>query len=170
MVARAMRKITAYRLIDVFEELARRELNFIIESRGLRDDWTTVNHLYGARLVARIKFDISSITNLMVLLLTQETHFEVGSSEWIYHQLVVDWKSICSDLNTWKEWWLTCVGLPGACCARIASQLSKNIKMRYIVGFKQARTANLIVRLQADCAINSRSYYSWQYFSSVTFM
>ena len=32
------RKITAYRLIDVFEELAGRELNFIIESRRSRDD------------------------------------------------------------------------------------------------------------------------------------
>jgi hypothetical protein len=38
VVARAMRKITAYRLVDVFEELAGRELNDIIESRGLRDD------------------------------------------------------------------------------------------------------------------------------------
>jgi hypothetical protein len=38
VVAREIRKITAYRLVDVFEELTGRELNFIIESRRLRDD------------------------------------------------------------------------------------------------------------------------------------
>ena len=40
VVARTMRKNHGepYRLVDVCEELARRELNDIIESRGLRDD------------------------------------------------------------------------------------------------------------------------------------
>jgi hypothetical protein len=38
VIARAMRKITAYRLVDVWEELLGRELNVIIERRGLRDD------------------------------------------------------------------------------------------------------------------------------------
>jgi hypothetical protein len=33
----------------------------------------------------------------MIVGLTQETHFEEGSSEVIDHQLVVDWKSIRSD-------------------------------------------------------------------------
>ena len=49
------RKITAYRLIDVFEELAGRELNFIIKSRRSRDDRTAINQLWGEWLVARIK-------------------------------------------------------------------------------------------------------------------
>jgi hypothetical protein len=38
VLAGAMKKIVAYRLVDVFEELTGRELNFIIESRRLRDD------------------------------------------------------------------------------------------------------------------------------------
>ena len=35
----------------------------------------------------------SLITHVFVVSLTQETHFEEGSSERINHQLVVDWKS-----------------------------------------------------------------------------
>ena len=78
----AMRNIAAYRLVDVFEELAGRELNFIIESRRLRNDWTAINQLCEAcqwLVVGRIKFD--GITNFMILGLTQETHFVVGSSK-----------------------------------------------------------------------------------------
>jgi hypothetical protein len=47
---------SAYRLVDVREELAGRELNNIIESRGLRDDETAIDQLREAWLVvARIK-------------------------------------------------------------------------------------------------------------------
>ena len=56
-------------------------------------------------LVARIDFDETlSITNIRIVGLTYETHFEEGSSECIIHRVVVDWKSIRSDdhqyLNT----------------------------------------------------------------------
>ena len=99
-----MKEITAYRLVDVFEELTGRELNFIIESWRFGDNWTAINQLYEAWLEDGIKFDgSSSITNFMILGLTQETHFEEGSSKWIDHQLVVDWKYIWSRLSSILE-------------------------------------------------------------------
>jgi hypothetical protein len=68
-------------LVDVSDELARRELNDILESRGLRDDETAINQLCEAWLVARINFDNTSITNFLIAGLTYETHFEEGSRE-----------------------------------------------------------------------------------------
>ena len=48
--------------------------------------------------MAKINFeDTPSITNFMVVGLTQETHLEEGSSEMSDHQFVVGWKSIRSD-------------------------------------------------------------------------
>jgi hypothetical protein len=81
-------------LVDVSEELAGRELNDIVESRGCRDDRTAIGQLSEACqwLVARKNLvDKSSITNLR-LLLTQETHFEEGLTELFDHQAVVNWK------------------------------------------------------------------------------
>ena len=58
----------------------------------------SINYAREEWLVFRINFDdTSSIANLFIVGLTQETHFEEGSSERIDHQLVVDWKSIRSD-------------------------------------------------------------------------
>ena len=48
-------------------------------------------------------------------------------------------------------------------------QAAKDIKMMNI-GIKQARTTNLEIRLQADCAIDSCADYSWQNLSSVMSM
>ena len=45
----------------------------------------------------------------------------------------------------------------------------KDIKMIYIL-IKQARITNLEIRLQAECAINSRANYSWLNWSSVMSM
>jgi hypothetical protein len=81
-------------LVNVKKELARRELNDIVKSRGFRDDETAINQLCEAWLVGRINFD--SITNILIVALTYETHFEEGSSECINHRLVVNWKSIRS--------------------------------------------------------------------------
>ena len=47
-------------MINVFEELVGRELNFIFESWGFGDDETAINQLFGAWLVvapAKINFD-----------------------------------------------------------------------------------------------------------------
>ena len=75
-----------YRLVDVFDGFAGRVLDFIITRHGLRDDWTAINHLCEAWLVARINFDdTSSITNVMIIGLTQETHSEEGISEFSRH-------------------------------------------------------------------------------------
>jgi hypothetical protein len=77
--------------------LARWELNDIVKSRGFRDDETAINQLQcvEAWLVARIHFDnTTSITNIPIVALTYETHFEKGGSECINHCLVVNWKSI----------------------------------------------------------------------------
>ena len=41
--------------------------------------------------------DISLITNVVIVGLTYETHFEEGSRECINHRLMVNWKSIRSD-------------------------------------------------------------------------
>ena len=69
-------------MVNVFEEFLGRELNVIVESRGLRDDKAAINQLCEAWLVASINFDDTSlITNVMIVSLTQETHFEEGSSE-----------------------------------------------------------------------------------------
>jgi hypothetical protein len=68
-------------LVDVYEELAGRELNIIVESLGLRNDETAINQLCEAWLVARINFDNTSITNFLIAGLTNETHFEEGSRE-----------------------------------------------------------------------------------------
>ena len=80
-------------MVDVSEELARRELNDIIKSRGLRDEDTAISQLYEAWLVvARINFkfgDTSLITNLSFLL-TQVTHFDEGVTELVNHLGVVD--------------------------------------------------------------------------------
>jgi hypothetical protein len=47
---------------------------------------------------SKINFDdMSSITNVSIVGLTQETHLKEGSSKFIIHQVVVDWKSIHSD-------------------------------------------------------------------------
>ena len=101
--ARTMRK-RAYRLVDVCEELAGRELNDIIESGGFRDDWTAISQLCEAWLMTRISFDhTSSITNVLIVALTNETHFEEGSTEWTGHQIVVDWKSIGSNYHKYLE-------------------------------------------------------------------
>ena len=82
-------------MVDVSEELAGRELNDIVESRGFRDEETAINQLCEVSLVvARINFeDASSITNLR-LLLTQETHFDEGITELDVHPGVIDWKSL----------------------------------------------------------------------------
>jgi hypothetical protein len=73
-------------------------LNDIVESGGFRDDETAINQLCEASLVARINFDkTSSITNIPIVALTYETHFEESSRECINHRLVVDWKSIRSE-------------------------------------------------------------------------
>jgi len=50
------------RLVNVIEELVGRELNYILESRGLRNDETAVHQI-------------------VIVGLTQETHFEEGSGE-----------------------------------------------------------------------------------------
>lgn len=85
-------------MLDVSEELAGRKLNNIIERWGCRDDEAAINQLCKAWLVARINSDdISSITNVPIVGLTYETHFEEGSSECIIHRLVADCKSIRSD-------------------------------------------------------------------------
>ena len=124
----------AYRLVDVGEELAGRELDVIFESRRFRDDWTAVGQLYEVcqwLLVTRINLDDTlSITNL-ILFLAQVTHFKEGSTEFTDHQIVVDWKwfYLFRWSSVWKEWWLTCEGLPGACCAWIASELPKMLKL-----------------------------------------
>ena len=52
-----------YRLVDVFEELAGRELYFIIKSRGLRNDRTAIRQLCEAWLVASI-----NLTNRLLTL------------------------------------------------------------------------------------------------------
>jgi hypothetical protein len=46
--------------LDVGEELAGRELNDIVESRGCGDDETAINQLCETGLVERINFDKSS--------------------------------------------------------------------------------------------------------------
>ena len=46
---------------------------------------------------------------------------------------------------------------------------AKDIKMM-IIEIKQARITNLEIRLQADCAIDSRAYYSWQNLFSIMSM
>ena len=69
-------------MVDVYEEFLGRELNDIFESWGFRDDETAINQLCEAWLVARINFDgTSSITNVAIVGLTQETHLEEGGSE-----------------------------------------------------------------------------------------
>ena len=47
------------------------------------------------------------MTNVLIVGLTQETHFEEGSSEWIDHQFVVDWKSIRSDDHQYMKRMIT---------------------------------------------------------------
>ena len=42
-------------MVDVLEELAGRELNNIIERRGLRDDETAIGQLYEARRDYRLR-------------------------------------------------------------------------------------------------------------------
>jgi hypothetical protein len=92
------------RLVNVREELARRELNDIVKSRGFRNDETAINQLQAAAewlAASRINLNFDKIslitTNILIVALTYETHFEEGSSECINHRLVVNWKSISSD-------------------------------------------------------------------------
>ena len=79
-------------MVNVGEELAGRELDFIVERRGFGDDETAINQLCReAWLMARLNFNrTSSITNIPILGLTDETHFEEGCSECIIHRLVTD--------------------------------------------------------------------------------
>ena len=58
----------AYRLVDVGEELAGRELNDIFESRRFRNDEAAINQLCKGcqSLVARINFDDKSLTFLLL--------------------------------------------------------------------------------------------------------
>ena len=84
-------------MVNVGEELAGRELDFIVERRRFGDDEAAISQLCEAWLVARINFDNSSlITDVVIIGLTYETHFGEGSRECINHRLVVDWKSIHS--------------------------------------------------------------------------
>ena len=86
----------AYRLVDVSKELTGRELNFIVERRGLRDEETAISQLWEvwlvvARINFRVKFGDTSITNLSFFL-TQVTHFDEGVTELVNHLAVVDWE------------------------------------------------------------------------------
>ena len=147
-------------MVDVFEELAGRELNDIVESRGLRDDETAVNQLCEAWLVyvAKITFDkTSSITNVLIFGLTYETHFEEGSRKCIIHRLVVNWKSIRSEDHQYlmhekndyysraKDCQVHAVRGSRANCQRYQNDEYRNY----------TSSNNLEIGLQAECAFNS---------------
>ena len=54
--------------------------------------------------MVRINFDeTSSMSDIIIVGLTQETHFEEGSSECINHRCVVNWKSIRSNYHQYLE-------------------------------------------------------------------
>jgi hypothetical protein len=66
--------------LDVLEELAGRELYYIIKSSGFGDDKTAINQLCEPSSVAEIKCG-NIITNMVVVGLSQETHLEEGGSK-----------------------------------------------------------------------------------------
>jgi hypothetical protein len=135
-------------LVDVCEEFLGRELNDISERRGIRDEETAINQLCEVWLVARINFDdtTSSITNVTVMGLTQETHFEKGTRKFIIHQVVADWKSIRSDDHTYMKRITTNVRRIARCMPCVDHEpTAKNIKMINI-GITQTRITNLEIR------------------------
>ena len=108
----------------------------------------------------------------MIVVLTQETHFKEGSSESSDHQFMIDWKSIGSDeiIDIYEK----NDDSRAKDCQVHAVRGSRESCQRYqndeYIGIKQARTTDLKIRLQADCAIYSCAYYSRQNFSSVMSM
>jgi hypothetical protein len=66
--------------LDVLEELAGRELYYIIKSSGLWDDKTAINQLCEPSSVAGIKCG-NIITYIVIIGLSQETHLEEGGSK-----------------------------------------------------------------------------------------
>ena len=160
----------AYRLVNVGEELAGRELNDIFERRGWRDDETAINQLCETQLVVKINFDeTSSITDITIVGLTQETHFEEGSREWPCAFIIVRWLTAVLEIHPFR--WssiLECMKRTMTYVRRIARCMpcvnhepaAKNIEMMNM-GIKQARLTNLEIRQQADCPVNSCAYYSW---------
>ena len=112
VIVRTMRKVTTtYWLVYVTEEFLGRELRQVelrqvehysraVKSRGCRNDCAAINQLCDeASSVTRtwVNRDNISNTNVFILGLAQEAHFEEGLSEWIDHQRLVNWKSIRLD-------------------------------------------------------------------------